>query len=111
MPTVWIRSDPKHRTRFHRSPSCRQLRKGPARGKTRELLEVDLDEVHVRPCKTCYPDAPRVSIRKIHCPLCDTRYPCPHNGGVMVVDHLGRNIWVWPDANQMPYFRKVLHAS
>jgi hypothetical protein len=106
MRTVWVRDDPKRRTRFHRSPDCRQLRKGPPRGESRPLVAVDLDEVRVRPCKTCYPDAPRIKIRKVYCPECDTKHACPHNGGVVVVDRAGRHFWVWPDANQMPYYRR-----
>jgi hypothetical protein len=107
MPTVWVRDDPKHRTRFHRAPDCRQLRKTPARGEHHELLAVDLDDVHVRPCKTCYPDAPRIRIFKSYCPICDTKHACQHNGGVEITDRRGRRYWVWPDTNQMPLYRKT----
>lgn len=106
MPTVWIRDDPKHLRRFHRVSDCRQLRKGPARGKPHRLLAVDLSEVGVRPCKTCYPDAPRISIRKAYCPVCDTKFACPHNGGIQIIDRAGRHFWVWPDTNQMPLYRR-----
>jgi len=106
MPTVWMRDDPKHRTRFHRSPDCKQLRKGPARGVDKPLVARDLNDVFVRPCKTCYPDAPRIKIRKTYCPECDTVHACPHNGGVVVTDRQGRLWWSWPDANQMPLYRR-----
>jgi hypothetical protein len=105
MPTVWVRNSPKHRNRFHKSPDCRQLRKGPQAGPGYELISMDLAEVGYRPCHTCYPDAPWVKIRKTRCPECDTKYACPHNGGVLVIDRGGRKLWVWPDTNQMPYYR------
>jgi hypothetical protein len=107
MPTVWMRVDASHRTRFHRSPDCRQLRKRPARGPGNELITLEPLETGARPCRTCYPDAPRISIRKRYCSECDTRYPCPHNGGVEVTDRGGRHYWVWPDSNSMPYYRSA----
>ena len=107
MPTVWVRSDPKNRTRFHRSPACRQLTKGPARGDGHRLVAMDLDECGVRPCKTCYPDVPRVKIRKPYCPTCQSPLPCEHNGGVRVKRRVtGFPYWVWPDSNSMPLFRR-----
>ena len=106
MPTVWIRNDPKRRTRFHRIPDCKQLKKKPAIGEHYPLIAVDLDEVHVRPCKTCYPDAPRVKIIKRYCTRCRSRTACKHNGGILITDRIGRQLWVWPDTNQMPLYRK-----
>lgn len=106
-----MKDDPLRRNRFHRTPDCRQLKKGPARGPGREVISVDLSEVQVRPCHTCYPDAPTIKIRKLWCPECHTRHACPHNGGVLVIDRADRRFWVWPDTNQMPYYRKVLQAS
>ena len=107
MPMVWIREDPKFRTRFHRHPDCKQLRKPPARGKPRELKHLDLNDVHVRPCKTCYPDVPRIQIFKRYCETCQSPYACEHNGGVQIVDRAGRHYWVWPDTNQMPFYRRT----
>jgi hypothetical protein len=107
MPTVWMRENPKHLTRFHRTPDCRQLRKKPAQGDHRELVEVDLEEVFVRPCRTCYPDAPAIKLIKAYCPICDSKTPCQHNGGVQIVDRRGRNFWVWPNTNQMPLYRRT----
>lgn len=107
MPTVWVRGDPKRRTRFHRSPECRQLRKGPAKGEHYELIAIDLAELDVRPCRTCYPDAPKIKIYKRFCHTCNSNYACPHNGGVPVTVRDGRQCWVWPDTNQMPYYRKT----
>jgi len=106
MPTVWLRDDPEHRTRFHRVPDCKQLRKKPAKGEPHDLISADLNEVFVRPCKTCYPDAPRIKIIKRYCSICDTKAPCEHNGGVLVIDRIGRRHWTWPDNNQMPLYRR-----
>jgi hypothetical protein len=106
MPTVWVRQDPKHRTRFHRGPDCRQLTKRPSRGAHHDLVAADLSVVHVRPCRTCYPDAPHLELRKRYCPICDSRHACSHNGGIAVTDRRGRTFWVWPDTNQMPYYRR-----
>ncbi len=106
MPTVWMRQDPKHRTRFHRHPECSQLRKGPARGDGHELISVDLENVFVRPCRTCYPDAPRVKTRHPYCYTCESPYACEHNGGVQITDRAGRRFYVWPDTNQMPLYRR-----
>jgi hypothetical protein len=106
MPTVWMRRDPKRRTRFHRSPDCRQLTKGPARGDGHELIAVDLEDVHVRPCHSCYPDAPRIKVRHPYCYTCGTAHACEHNGGVLIRDRAGRRFYVWPDTNQMPLYRR-----
>lgn len=100
-----MRSDPKRRTRFHRHPECFQLTKGPARGDGHDLIAVDLVEVFVRPCKTCYPDAPRIKVRHPYCYTCESTYACQHNGGVLIRDRAGRNFYVWPDVNQMPFYR------
>src|SRR5215831_4141023 len=101
MITVWMRVDPVRRaTRFHRTPDCRQLQKKPACGSPRELIEIDVSEVEVRPCGTCYPDAPRMAYLKRWCTICESRHPCEHNGGVLVIDRGNRRFWVWPDANQ-----------
>ena len=108
MPTVWMRVDPLRRTRFHRSPECRQLRKGPARGPGLELVSLELSEAGVRPCKTCYPDAPRIKIRKVYCRECESKMPCAHNGGVLITRRgHGEPQHVWPDSNQMPYYRSA----
>jgi len=107
MPTVWMRRDPSFRTRFHRTKDCFQLTKGPARGPGLELVEVDISEVFVRPCKTCYPDAPRLNLRHPYCHICDSPYACEHNGGVLVTSRHGHRRWLWPDTNQMPYYRST----
>jgi hypothetical protein len=108
MPMVWMRERSRNRNRFHASPDCRQLRKKPAYGEAHPLIAVDLNEVFVRPCRTCYPDAPHIEIRRAYCYICDSRRPCEHNGGVQIVRHHGSRFWVWPDTNQMPYFRTTL---
>lgn len=107
VPIVWIRDDHAHRGRFHRAPDCRQLRKKPARGEHSKLVAVDLEEIGRRPCGTCYPDAPRIKIRKSYCWVCPTKNPCEHNGGVLITDRRGRRFWVWPDSNQMPFYRSA----
>lgn len=106
MPAVWVRNDPKRRTRFHKSPDCKQLRKPPSNGQHYPLLVLDLNDVFVRPCKTCYPDAPRIKVRRTYCSTCESTYACRHNGGVQITDRAGRRYWVWPDTNQMPLYRK-----
>jgi hypothetical protein len=105
MPTVWVTANRKRRTRFHRSPDCRQLKKAPARGERQPVQALDLNDVGVRPCKTCYPDAPALKIFKPYCHKCRSPYPCRHNGGIEVVDRRGHRRYVWPDTNQAPYYR------
>jgi hypothetical protein len=105
VPTVWFRDDTLYRGRFHRSPDCRQLRKKPSRGEHSELIAVDLNEIDRRPCGTCYPDAPRIKIRKAYCQTCQSKMPCVHNGGVLITNRAGRRSWVWPDSNKMPLYR------
>src|SRR5262245_60864134 len=103
MVRVWVRDDAWQRTRFHRDPSCWQLTKKPSRGTTKTLLCLDLEDVVVRPCLTCYPDAPRLNIIHRYCHECRSRYPCTHNGGIEVVGLDGRSRWAWPDVNNMAY--------
>lgn len=108
MPLVWMRADPKKRTRFHQSPDCRQLTKPPARGEHHPLIACDLENVLVRPCKTCYPDAPRTEVRHAYCRTCESRYACEHNGGVLIQRRVtGWPQYVWPDTNQMPLYRRA----
>ena len=107
MVTVWMRDDQfGRRTRFHRVPTCRQLQKRPSRGEKNDLIQVDLKDAGVRPCLTCYPDAPRYNLLKRWCEVCGTRNACEHNGGVLITDRRGRRFWVWPDTNQMPFYRR-----
>jgi hypothetical protein len=70
------------------------------------LVAVDLEEVGARPCRICYPDAPRIEIKKVWCKRCKSKRPCRHNGGVRVVRRHGESVYVWPDTNQMPLFRR-----
>jgi|SRR5262245_40113999 len=107
MPIVWVRGNPKHTARFHRVPDCRQLRKRPAQGEAHELITIDLAELGVRPCRTCYPDAPNLKVRKAYCELCQSKRACEHNGGVLITDRAGRHMYVWPDTNQMPLYRRT----
>ena len=106
VPAVWMRADPKRRTRFHRRPDCKQLKKPPARGEHLPLVAVDLENVYVRPCRTCYPDAPHIKVLRRYCSICHSPYACEHNGGIQIVDRGGRHYWVWPDSNQMPFYRR-----
>ena len=69
-------------------------------------MAVDLNDVFVRPCKTCYPDAPRVEIVKRYCEVCQSAYACEHNGGLLIRDRGGRWYWTWPDSNSMPLYRR-----
>jgi hypothetical protein len=76
---------------------------------------MDLDKINFKtPCKTCYPDAPRIPVARRFCSICNKGkpYPCQHNGGVKVTlayktsyvgllrdpgDLVYREAWVWPD--------------
>jgi len=90
---VWVTNDePLAHTTFHRSGSCRKLRAGiVSTGNVREPKEVDFDpERHRRPCRACFPSAPRPDIenrsKRFRC-ACTSRArltPCEHNGGVLV---------------------------
>ena len=100
---------------FHRSEECTQLVKKPARGEPHPVRSADLAVlIRVRPCHTCYPDAPRVKVAKRRCPICNkkTVRACPHNGGMPVRiekrtsyvsllrdpgDVVYQTIYVWPD--------------
>ena len=112
MPTVYLRADPKGRNRFHRDPECHQLRKKSSRGDDHELVARDLEDVYARPCLACYPDAPRVRIFKAYCATCDTKYACPHNGGVPVLTPWNpyhkteRLLWLWPDNNHLRQYHQ-----
>lgn len=108
MPRVWMRDDPKCQTRFHRTQNCRQLRKRSATGHARPLIEVDLEEVFVRPCRTCYPDAPAIRIQHRWCDVCRSNWACEHNGGVYTATRDGRHKWTWPDKNLMPLYRSLV---
>ena len=110
MPTVWMRDDSLLRTRFHRDPDCRQLRKKPAHGPGNPIVPVPLEMALVRPCRTCYPDAPFVKIRKAYCSFCESKHACEHNGGVLILDRAGRDLWVWPDANLMRLWKQHVPA-
>lgn len=106
MPTVY-RSETS--TRFHRSRTCKQLKRPSIKG----IIEQDLDDVRGIPCRTCYPDAPKVSSIHRRCSTCggDTNVPCAHNGGVLVRQEIPRRqtlmagpgetyvryAWVWPE--------------
>lgn len=112
MPTVYVRADPKSRTRFHRDPTCWQLTKPPSRGDHNPLVEVDLEECYQRPCRWCYPDAPRIALVKRYCPICDAKHACEHNGGVLVLmpddGYHGRSRrWVWPDNPRLRQYQLV----
>jgi hypothetical protein len=111
MVRVWVRDDQWQRTRFHRSPDCRQLQKRPSRGEHKKLLYLDLEDVVVRPCLTCYPDAPRLNIVKRYCADCGSRRACAHNGGIEVVGPSGRPRWVWPTVNNMAYYRRLARQA
>jgi hypothetical protein len=120
VPTVFMRESA---ASFHRTEDCQQLLKRPARGNPHPVVEVDLADLNfVRPCRNCYPDAPRIKVVRRFCPLCnksETR-PCRHNGGVPVTigrpiryisllrdpgDEQNVTIYVWPD--QVHFYEPV----
>lgn len=114
MPTVYLVGEG-HKQVFHREADCRHIVKPPPRGQRGELREVDLDDIRTqRPCRTCYPDAPRARFQKRFCPTCNKNQsrPCAHNGGIRVYyevtyktrtlyhepgDVSLREKYVWPD--------------
>lgn len=112
VPTVFYREG---NQTFHRSGDCAQLVKRPARGEPHPVRTGDLAELFgVRPCKTCYPDAPRFKMVRRYCPKCNVKrtLACAHNGGMPVTityktNYVGltrdpgeivqKDIYVWPD--------------
>lgn len=92
-----------------------QLVKRPARGQPHPVVARDLAETFkVRPCHTCYPDAPKINVLRRYCPKCNKgrTYACPHNGGLPVriaypTNYIGvvrdpgelvyKTFYVWPD--------------
>lgn len=112
MVMVWKRYDcPGHGARFHKSPDCRQLTKKPARGEPHRLISMELDEVENQPCRTCYPDVPRLKILRRYCRVCESDSACEHNGGIYVRTIDGERIWAWPDSPRMALFRKQLKSN
>ncbi len=87
MTWVYVTGSNVYRRKFHASPECTQLTKGPATGSSRPVEKIDLGDLYpARPCKLCYPDAPVPRSAHRYCYTCDpgrTR-PCEHNGGVRV---------------------------
>lgn len=101
--------------KFHSTRDCWQLTKTPHVGDHREVDEIDLEDIaYPLPCRTCYPDAPRLESVHRYCRVCDTGKvnPCEHNGGVKVMmtqqhrsqtitseagDTFTRWIHVWPE--------------
>lgn len=70
------------RPRFHKNRECFQLTKSGS-----VAAEVNLDEIgRAQPCRTCYPDAPRLASAHRWCRECNKQKirPCQHNGGVLV---------------------------
>ncbi len=87
MPRVYVKTSNVNRRRFHRVEDCGQLRKAPAMGRSREVVEIDLEDCpDAVPCLYCYPDAPRARSVHKYCYTCDPGFvrPCAHNGGVKV---------------------------
>lgn len=71
---------------FHRIPDCWRIKAGQTGGSSHPVREVTLGDLTPRqaPCRSCYPDSPRLKIHTPYCHACETRQPCPHNGGVLV---------------------------
>lgn len=85
MPTVFVKSV--DRPRFHRTEDCSQLTKSPPKGHSHSIRAVDITELtSARPCRFCYPRAPRSRALRRHCYICNPSNvrPCEHNGGVLV---------------------------
>lgn len=72
--------------RFHRTDSCWRIRAGQvgkAQYRVRKIGPREFTPRHT-PCRSCFPDAPRVRVRTPYCYACESAKPCAHNGGVMV---------------------------
>lgn len=89
MPKVYVTSLTRMRPVFHQDPQCMLLVRAQRRWPDSAVCEVDVSDLAERdgrPCCGCYPDAPRVRVRRALCSLCspERRSPCAHNGGVLV---------------------------
>lgn len=112
MPTVYVTENEHSNRRFHRDEDCRMLKFSWIKG----IHPVDLNDLRVPlPCKICYPDAPRIKVRRQACPICtkgNKVMPCAHNGGIPVIQEITwkrqsmliepgdttvRTRYVWPD--------------
>ena len=115
MPTVYVTENEHSNRRFHRDEDCRMLKFSWIKG----IHPIDLNDLRVPlPCKICYPDAPRIKVRRQFCRICHPNemrkkvVPCQHNGGIPVIqtitwkrqsmliepgDTTVRTRYVWPD--------------
>ena len=84
MSTVYVTNVLTYRSVFHRTETCKFLWKKALRPSS-GYRAVELEEVSkLRPCRVCYPDAPRANFFHRYCHTCESRKPCAHNGGVLV---------------------------
>jgi hypothetical protein len=87
----------------HDRPDCPALQRGQRFKKRPKQIKIrDLTTIRApKPCKVCWPDAPRLKVRHHQCTECRFRrpMPCKHNGGVLVTldENSARSAWVWPE--------------
>ena len=108
---VWVSEHGRH---FHARQECRRIKAGQhAKQSTATLYSMELKDVDgLAPCRSCYPDAPRIITYKPYCDECRTARPCAHNGGVLcLIPRVWRQgsallkpgevtysrRWVWPE--------------
>ena len=107
-----------HGNHFHSEASCARIRMGQrSKHSSAPVHAVPISSIDgLSPCRSCYPDAPRIKFFKRRCKECGSARPCAHNGGVYVrvpaVYRRGsalmkpgtviyRRRWVWPDVAWM----------
>lgn len=108
---VWVSAQGRH---FHATKDCWRVRAGQhAKSSTAPLRSLELKDLEgFSPCRTCYPDTPRVTTFHRFCSEHGSARPCVHNGGVYVLiprtwrrgsalnqpgDVTYRKAYVWPE--------------
>jgi hypothetical protein len=107
-----------HGAHFHSEVTCPRIRMGQAsKHSSAPAHAVPISSIDgLSPCRSCYPDAPRIKFLKRRCKECGSARPCAHNGGVRVLvpavyrrgsallpagTVIYRRRWVWPDVAWM----------
>lgn len=83
MSLVFVTSHGEH---FHAAETCRWISLGQkARNSSAPTHAVQISSISgLSPCRSCYPDAPRIKFTKRRCKECGSARPCAHNGGILV---------------------------
>lgn len=83
MPSVFVSAHGEH---FHAVKDCQWITLGQkAQRSSAPVHAVPISSISgLSPCKSCYPDTPRIKFFKRRCKECKSARPCAHNGGVLV---------------------------